>query len=388
MARALVYGVAELERARVMVDEQIEALRGLEGSERVMLELHRVQVNTLLRTESDLREAAENHARLADRVGDESDVADSYISLALHFLTAGPRGLARVLLQSAADRARAAHDPLLLARALTNLNADWAPDNARVAAEFGRQAVEAVVSTGDQRWLSGATINLVLADYLLGQWDEALELIARDSSDPLDAVFARLVESAVADARNQPLPPVPEIDDAEEDLAVASFLSALRAQQAISLGRPAGDLIRESADLCYRQGGLFDDFATLWQFLTELAWSSGDREAVDGLFDVIAQDRVNRLPTGFRAQGALMRARLGIVDGHDAAVVEEHFRTAIAESENWHSEPTRARSQAEYARWLAGQGREVEATPLMEEARETFERLGAVAWLAELEPAR
>jgi class 3 adenylate cyclase/predicted ATPase len=385
MALALVYGPAELDRARTLAEEQIESLRGVDGAERVLLELHRVQINTLLRTESDLREAAENHARLADRVGDESDVADSYISLALHFLTAGPRGLARVLLQSAAERARAAHDPLLLVRALTNLNADWAPDDARVATEFGRAAVAGVASTGDLRWISGASINLMLAAFLAGEWDEALALLEGGVIDQLDNVFAGVVQGSIATARGLPPPPVPEIDAAEEDLAVSAFLNALRAQEAVQLGLPAGDLIRESADQCYRQGGLFDDFATLWQFLSELAWSQGDRQAVDDLFGIIAQDKVNRLPTGFRAQGALLRARMGIADDLDATQVEQEFRTALTEAGVWNSAPTEARVQAEYGAWLVRQERAEEAEPLLAQARATFERLGAVTWLAQLE---
>jgi len=385
LARALVYGQAELERARAMVEEQLEELRGVEGAERVLLELHRVQVNTLLRTESDLRDAAENHARLADRVGDESDVADSYVSLALHFLVAGPRGLARVLLQSAAERARAAHDPLLLVRALTNLNADWAPDDARVAAEYGREAMETVVRTGDMRWTSGASVNLALSTYLEGEWDESLALIGQDLMDPLDRLFATLVETGIALARNEPAPPVPEVDAAEDDLAVAAFLNALRAQEAVALGRDARQLILDSADRCYRQGGLFDDFATLWQFLTDLAWSSGDRETVDALFAVVAQDRVNRLPTGFRAQGALLRARIGVADDDAPETIEQEFRSALAESSAWNSAPTKARAQGAYAGWLVGQGRAEEAAPLLSEARATFQRLGAVAWIAELD---
>jgi hypothetical protein len=385
VARALVFGQAELDRARSMVEEQVAVLEGMEGGERILLQLYRVLINTLLRTESDIREAAESHARLADRVGDESDVADSYVSLALHFLTAGPRGLARVLLQSAADRARAAHDHLLLVRALTNLNADWAPDDARVAAGFGVEALEVVGLTGDLRWTSGATLNLVLARYLMGDWDDCLAALAEQNLDPLDSVLASVVVSGIALARGEEVPPVPELAAGSDDLALLSFFDALRACEAMTLGLPVRELVRSSAAQCFRQGGLFDDFAMLWQFLTELAWQAGDREAIRELFEIVAQDRVNRQPTGFRAQGALMRARLGIADGDGDESIEQEFRTAMLEANAWNSEPTLARARAELGAWLTRQGRAEEAEPLLAQARATYERLRATAWLAELD---
>ncbi len=38
-------------------------------------------------------------------------------------------------------------------------------------------------------------------------------------------------------------------------------------------------------------------------------------------------------------------------------------------------------TQLEHAEWLAGQGRAEESGPLLAEAREIFERLGATPWL-------
>jgi Tfp pilus assembly protein PilF len=51
----------------------------------------------------------------------------------------------------------------------------------------------------------------------------------------------------------------------------------------------------------------------------------------------------------------------------------------------WNSAPTEARVQAEYGAWLVRQERAEEAEPLLAQARATFERLGAVTWLAQLE---
>ena len=45
-------------------------------------------------------------------------------------------------------------------------------------------------------------------------------------------------------------------------------------------------------------------------------------------------------------------------------------------------------TQLEQAEWLAEQGRADEAEPLLAEARETFEQLGATPWLARSGGAR
>ncbi len=163
--------------------------------------LAREKVVAVLRLGHDLRDSTEHHARLADLVGDDSEIADSYISLALHFNVAGPRGLGRVLLDSAVERARVAHDPNLLARAMVNVNAEWTQDDAERAVEAGRQALAAARVVSDRVLVSGAAANLVLALEVGGGWDEALALLDDDLLDENDAIFGDLVRCRIADAR-------------------------------------------------------------------------------------------------------------------------------------------------------------------------------------------
>jgi hypothetical protein len=47
-----------------------------------------------------------------------------------------------------------------------------------------------------------------------------------------------------------------------------------------------------------------------------------------------------------------------------------------------------AATQLEHAEWLIEQGRPGEAEPLLAEARETFERLGAKPWLERIEAGK
>jgi hypothetical protein len=69
------------------------------------------------------------------------------------------------------------------------------------------------------------------------------------------------------------------------------------------------------------------------------------------------------------------------------AEVEEQYTTALREYDAWGSPVYVARAQAAYGTWLSRQGRIEEAEPLLGAARETYDALGAVAWLAELEGA-
>jgi len=391
LSRALVRGRFDFERAFAVADERLVALQERDDALEVELLLSSAKVSALLRSGADLREAADHHARLAERVGDASDVADSYISLGLHYTVSGPRGLGRVLLESAAAMAREAHDMRLLSRALVNLNADWTHDDAERAAEIGREAVAASATLGDLSWISSACINLLLATLVSGEWDETTALLDEGLLEGPDRFHAELVRCQIQHARGETFVPSADLDSAQaaEDLAVQACDQAVRAMMVLARGdRDVGELVVGAARHMYAQAGLFDDFTFLWQVVTEVAWSAGDRPALDELFAVMAQgENDNNLPVGLRAQQSRLLGLMAIEDGADPATVEAHLRTAIAESQNWKSAGTVARCQADLGAWLTRQGRADEAVDLLADARATFDRLGAVAWTRQLDAA-
>ncbi len=57
----------------------------------------------------------------------------------------------------------------------------------------------------------------------------------------------------------------------------------------------------------------------------------------------------------------------------------------MTEADAWRSAPTAARARADLGAWLVHEGRIAEAEPLLAAARETFERLGARRWSAQLD---
>ena len=108
---------------------------------------------------------------------------------------------------------------------------------------------------------------------------------------------------------------------------------------------------------------------------------------------------VDALPPGdtgplIRAQAARFRALIAAAEG-DAQRAEDSFKSAAAAFREYGTPFLLACTQLEQADWLTAQGNAEHATPLVTEARETFERLRATPWLdrtdalaARLEPTR
>jgi len=78
------------------------------------------------------------------------------------------------------------------------------------------------------------------------------------------------------------------------------------------------------------------------------------------------------------------RALLAAASG-DAGRADSGYRTAASMFREYGYVFRQAVTQLEHAEWLAKEGREPEAAPLLEEAREIFERLEATPWLERTE---
>jgi predicted ATPase len=388
LSYALSWGHADFERAHRVAKERYDALRDRDNAGRVTLQLSGAMILTQLRTGGDIRDTAEEHARLADRLGDDSEIAESYVSLALHYMVRGPHRLGRALLDSAADIARGAHDTRLLARALTNLNADWTQDDAQRARDLGREALEAARSTGDHSWISSASLNLLLALLLTGDWDEAVELVDGGVLDALDQPYGEMVAQQVAVARGEGRTVPAELEDLHlhEDPGSAATLRLCRARAALDAGDPgAAAMALEAVHLVHGLGGIYDDFTSMWCLASDVALEAGDRKALDEMLAVIESEAHNRVPTGLNAHRHLILGLMRAQDGADAGIVEAHLRAAVAGARAWHSSVSLARYQAELGIWLTQQGRAAEAVEPLREARETFVRLRAARWSDQLE---
>ena len=122
----------------------------------------------------------------------------------------------------------------------------------------------------------------------------------------------------------------------------------------------------------------------------ESAFKLGDLDKVDQLIAQIEGLRPRERSAFLRAQATRFRALVAAARGGDDGV-EQGFKTAEQILREYGMPFRLAVAQLEHAEWLLSRGRAEDAEPLLEEAREIFERLEAKPWLdraTEASPAK
>ena len=358
-----------------------EELSDEPGAARVALALSDAVYGAQMRMSMDIREVCDRRVRLAELLGDEAAIADSYSSLAVYYSTTGAISLGRVLLESSAARARAAHNPIILGRALTNLAAGFNGEDAAQAVATGREAVEVVRLQGSSFVSSIAAINLVLAHWSAGNWDDLDELVQHGSFEEGERRVAAIVRQHVARARGEDWS-APDATDMEfnDDNARLWLEVGKAATEAVTLAPGAVERAVHAAERYHAIAGLYDDFVFIWQLAVEVAAAYDDGDALARLARIVDEHAGSRAGAGVRAHRSALAAELSRRAGAPTAEVEEHLREAIAGYERWGSAPYAARARATLGRLLLDNGSTEEGAALLSEADAVFERLGAAAW--------
>ena len=110
-------------------------------------------------------------------------------------------------------------------------------------------------------------------------------------------------------------------------------------------------------------------------------------DRLDRIAELVRQlesQKPGELPLVARVEAMHYRALLAAASG-DAGRADSGYRTAASMFREYGYVFRQAVTQLEHAEWLAKEGREPEAAPLLEEAREIFERLEATPWLERTE---
>jgi tetratricopeptide (TPR) repeat protein len=118
----------------------------------------------------------------------------------------------------------------------------------------------------------------------------------------------------------------------------------------------------------------------------EAALALGERARAEQLLAIIKALPAGRLAPSLRAHADRFLARVAAQDG-ETRKAERGFGAAAATFREHGMPFWLAVTITEHGEWLIAEDRVAEAEPLLAEARETFERLGAAPWLARLESA-
>jgi hypothetical protein len=140
--------------------------------------------------------------------------------------------------------------------------------------------------------------------------------------------------------------------------------------------------VQEESEL----NSVFDDMHVYWPTAVRISLLAGDEEALTDLWDLAAD--IESLPESASLRGhrrvvqALRTIRAGAVD---PAAVEGDLRAGIQVLSKSGVAVWRAWAEEDLGRFLLDQGRTEEGQMLLKSARETFDRIGAAAWVARVD---
>jgi len=259
-----------------------------------------------------------------------------------------------------------------------------------------RPALELARRAGDRLWegeLLSGEITLFIS---LGSWQEAIERAAEierseeasaraEAMDVLSVVEVHIHRGDLETAR-QMVDRAAPFADSSDDVQIrghyAHCLSlVLRAEGELAQALAAAEVALQSAG----QLGATPVSKLGMVEAIDAALALGDATKAEGLLQRIEQLAPGEASPFLQAHGLRFRARLS--PDEDDATTSARLSTASAIFRDLAMPFWLAVTLLEHAEWLAARDRSVDAEPLVDEAREIFERLGARPWLERIASA-
>jgi class 3 adenylate cyclase/tetratricopeptide (TPR) repeat protein len=365
---------------------RFEAMRAREDALRATLELAQVVSGVELALGLDMLGTLDVRIRLADRLGDVFQLAESIGAMGNAYLASGVPSAGEVFHEAAARLAREHQLWQSLGLTLSNLASARLERDLEAAADASREGLAVLARTGVRLATAIAQLNLATVLTGMGRWQELDTVLAGARELWQSAYTQPAVYCATISAldRGLPVPPVPEdrapTGDAPADLAWVLLESAALAVAAGDRVRGCADATR-AAETIYAVSGTSDDFVWMYGLASDLAVRLGDEQRVAALLALVEEP--DRLLPGTR--GHYLRLRAADARDSGADQVEPLLREAAQCFEAWGSPLWRARTLADLGVWLERQGRAEEAAAELGAARSTYEELGANGLLAELD---
>jgi tetratricopeptide (TPR) repeat protein len=273
-------------------------------------------------------------------------------------------------------------DPAL--RGYVNLTATvfgW--DRYREALDLSRQGAQLGRKVGDRvELLDGWTRGILVT---LGEWDEALATV-----DPTDeGIWSRYLRAYVSLRRGEReevarLLPAIEQDTDMNEVQGRAQLWELQANVFLAEGRAREALAAAEAALADRAALLNVSVSGPLVAALEAAFFLRDEAKIDELMAIVEELPPGELTPFGRAAGARFSGRRAALRG-DPDTASTGFLAAARILEEIETPFDLAVVRLEHAEWLATEARGDEARPLLDEARQIFERLRATPWLERVE---
>ena len=374
-----------------LAEPRWQALEGIRDSERALLSLAGPLANSHFELE-DLAQAGryvERRVFLAEAVGDPEQLAKAMINMGGRYqATGGPR-ISRALYEGAADVARTHDLPGALAHALINLSTVLMSRDLPAAIDALFEARDMARRAGVSGMADYAAGNCSSALWSAGRLAESRQVVqeaVETATTPTVRWGLAVVEAYLADAQGEPLPPLPDIETALSswDLAARGSLDVLRL---LTQGDVQGAAALSEATLAHQlsSSGLEDDFMHFWPPLVRAALAAGDVPLAERLLEPVRGAAPGLLSTAVAAHLRNLQGLVGAARGDEPVKVEADLRAGVAALADFGAVGWSARAEEDLARWLAGQGRAVDAAPHLEHARATYAQIGATGWLTRLD---
>lgn len=328
---------------------------------------------------------------LAEALNDYEALAAAYLTVGMRYSAIGAPLTSAAMSDSAARIARDHGKWNMLARSLNNLATFAISRDLEAAIAQGEEGREAARRSGVSIWVDYTTFNYAVALWTAGRLGETQAVVADAAEtviDPGIRLANTVVQAWLADATGGPLPDavLTEETDSASDLAWLANLEILQALRRGSKSE-ATRLAAASIDHLLAAAGLEDDFMHLWPPMVEAAIAADDLALAGRLLDPVTSAPAGIVSPAVHAQYRRLLGLVGAARGDDPAGVEGDLRAGIAGLASFGAVGLRARAEEELGRWLAAQGRDDEAVPLLTSARATYDEIGATGWRARVDAA-
>jgi class 3 adenylate cyclase/tetratricopeptide (TPR) repeat protein len=394
--------LGEIEWRRGHLDEALErmelAFTELEGEEPdADVAGLAAQIGRLYNFKGDSERALarlETALELAESLGLPEVIAEALNSKGIVFSTRSRLEESYALMRRALELALEHELPVAALRAFNNigdsLNRRDLCDEAATVLEQGLGYARRV---GDRGWEAVLLGELGWSQSVTGRWEQAFAGFEQIPEE-------RLVESNVGllIALQEPLVAQGRVGEAQRVLAIYERLqastdvterAAYRAAESVVL--LAAGAQRDALTAAESVLGAIDELGpsdpnikVALPLALEAALALGMRERAEALVAQIESLPPGQLAPSIRAHAARFRGRLAAAAG-DERNADSSYVAAGSIFREFAMPFWLAITQTEHGEWLAGTGRVDEAEPLLDEARETFERLAAKVWLERLQ---